>query len=192
MNKKTMRKEIIAKRDQLTFAEQQEKSLRIAEHVLALDALQDATHVFGFLNFGSEVHMQPILDALVARGKHVYVPYTEKGDPIMRIVRYTSMDDLEEGHYGILTPKEQNREWGVKENLDVILVPGVAFSQDGYRIGYGAGFYDRFIASLPQRTYNIGIGYALQHRASVPTEPHDLPVDALVSEEGVFSISERS
>ena len=191
MNKKSIRNEIIARRDALSLQERKEKSEKIKEYVLAQEPVQQADVIFGFLNFGSEVSMKPLLEKLLHDGKTIYVPYTEKGNPEMKVLKLHSYDDLELGNYGILTPKEENRVWGEKEKIDVIFVPGVAFSPDGYRIGYGAGYYDRFIQSLPQKPYKLGIGYSLQRVSSIPIEDHDQPIDALITEDGVY-IPERS
>ncbi len=188
MNKKERRKSIIAKRDALPEDLRKQYSQTIANCILSQEEVKNAQVIFAFVSFGSEVQTHELLAKLIDMGKTVYIPVTEKGVKTMRLAELRSMDDLEIGHYGILSPKADRLVWGDESKVETVLVPGVAFDNRGYRIGYGAGFYDRFFAGLTHKVAKIGIAYSLQVIDEVPADEYDVPVDKFISELGLSII----
>lgn len=192
MNKKEIRKSILEKRDALPEKSRKSYSDTITKCVLAQDEVKNANVIFAFVSFGSEVETHELLEELLRLGKTVYIPVTKKGVPTMRLAQLTSMDDLEIGHYGILSPKADHLHWGEEALVETVLVPGVAFDKYGYRIGYGAGFYDRFFAGITHHVNKIGLGFSLQSVEEVPTDQYDIPVDRFISEVGIYHSIQRS
>lgn len=186
MNKKELRKKILRERDALPVETHREYSKTIENCVLAQDEVKNAQVIFAFVSFGSEVGTHDLLKKLIELGKTVYIPVTKKGVKKMRLAVLTSMDDLVEGQYGILSPKEDKLVWGDPDKVDTVLVPGVAFDKYGYRVGYGAGFYDRFFADLTHDVAKIGIAFSLQTVDEVPTDEYDIPVQKFISEIGLY------
>ena len=112
--------------------------------------------------------------AFFSVGQEEMTPYLVKGD-----------EDLVRGVFGILEPRQNEAARVAIADIDAVLVPGLAFSPtDGSRIGRGRGYYDRFLAHPSCRALKIGIGFSQQFIPDIPTGPYDVPVDALVSEEG--------
>ncbi len=101
-------------------------------------------------------------------------------------------DDLALGHYGILTVKKERRIVVERNTIDLSLVPGLAFDPMGYRLGYGAGYYDRFFASLNSPHPTIGIGYDLQIVDRVPKDPHDVPCNVVLTDKRWLEVPTRS
>lgn len=182
--KKELRDSMIRKRDALPEETRKEYTEIITNCILSQEQVKNAKGIFCFVGFGSEPDTRKLIQTLLTDGKRVFVPKTEKGNPVMKMAEIRSLDELEIGHYGILSPKEDHANWGERSDADVVLVPGVLFDKRGYRIGYGAGFYDRFLAGSPA-PYKLAVGYSMQVVDSVPVNEFDIPVDAFISEMGI-------
>ena len=124
---------------------------------------------------GSEVGTEALIRALLARGKTVCVPRLKGGE--MRSVPYRK--PLERGKYGILQPRE-----GEEITCAVALTPLLAWDREGFRLGYGGGYYDRYFAAHPG-VLRVGLAYAGQAVRELPRERTDIPLHAAVTEEGV-------
>lgn len=188
--KKELRETMIRDRDQLPETEREEFSRVITNCVLAQEEVKRAKGVFCFVGFGSEPDTQPLIRQLLADGKTVYVPKTEKGNPVMELAQIDSLDALEVDYYGILAPGKTDARRGAHTDVDVVIVPGVVFDKQGNRIGYGAGYYDRFLAN-DSSLFKLAIGYSMQVIDAVPVDEHDIPVDAFVSEMGIRRFTEN-
>ena len=124
-----------------------------------------------------EVPTQELLDELVAEGKTVLLPRVVS-DTEMELRRYTGVKDLQVGAFGILEPTGER--FADYETVDVAVVPGMAFDQEGHRLGRGKGYYDRFLPKIPQ-AYKIGICYPTHLLDLVPTDEHDLLMEEVIS-----------
>ena len=167
---RTLRKEI---------PRRHEKSRRIWEKVLEHPAVVEAKTVFLYLSFGTEVETLPLADELVKRGKRVAVPLCDTKTHAMKAVLLPAMENLKAGSYGILEPESDARVIS-KEEIDVILVPALAFDREGYRLGYGGGYYDKFLESFSGRA--IGLAFSDCITDKLPREAFDKPVDEVVTE----------
>jgi 5-formyltetrahydrofolate cyclo-ligase len=98
----------------------------------------------------------------------------------------TSFGELRDGFYGIKEPMEEYVRPTSSEQLDLIIVPAVAYDRRGYRIGYGGGYYDRFLSSLDKDIVTIGIAFDIQIVGEVPVQPFDIPVDMVITESGII------
>lgn len=139
-----------------------------------------------YMPFRQEVDIRALIEEAWDRGKAVYLPKADPEDKKMAVYEVSAFDELEPGAYGIQEPVADDRRRGWREELDLILLPGVVFDRHGYRIGYGGGYYDRFLPTLLPRTLLIGVAFSWQVVDCVPYDAHDQPLDGLVTEEEVY------
>ena len=176
--KRAVRAEVLARRDALDPVERAETGERIVTRLLDLPELRAARAVLAFWSFGSEVPMDPLIARLVEAGVTVALPRIVDGHLEPRTWR--PGEPVAETHFGAHEP-EAGRVLDPPE-LDVVATPGVAFDRAGGRVGYGGGFYDRFLPLTPALRVAVAFGVQLVD-APVPAAPFDLPVDAIVTED---------
>ena len=181
-DKRALRRAVLAERDALSGTERSARSEAIVDRLLGLDEAAGAGAVLGFWSFGSEVDTAPLLHRLRSRGTTVALPRTPDGD-IVPVV-WTPGSSMTETSFGSREPTD-GRVLQARE-LDLIVVPGVAFDRSCHRVGYGGGFYDRLLASTRQGTAAVAIAFGMQVVDQVPTGPLDSPVDAIVTEDDVI------
>ncbi len=163
-----------------------EYSKRIIDTLKATREYQDARIIMCFVSFEDEVMTHQFIKDALAEGKKVFVPHIIKVEKIMVPAEILDFDqDLEPGYYGILSPREDEIRIKDKAEIDLVVTPGVLFDRRGYRIGYGAGFYDRFFSALDPAVPRIAIGFSLQQTEEVPRDEFDLPVHKLITENGI-------
>jgi len=174
----------------LSSEEQRSKSERIAHSVLELPEVTSAGVVMAFLSLPDEVQTESLIAALCEQGKVVAVPHTdvERGQLVPVLLRPGSA--LRQAVLGVPEPEVQ--EPVPVSELEVILVPGRAFDRDGHRVGRGKGFYDRFLAREECQAERVALAYGCQVLEAVPHGSQDLPVDALVTEDGVLRFRQTS
>lgn len=173
----------------LSHDERREKSEAIRRRLLALPELGEAGCVMAYLPMRDEWDTRPFLAALIAAGKRVYVPRSFPAEKRMAPVRLDTLDGLREGAYGIAEPDSD--ETCKPSAIDFMLLPARAFDRQGNRLGRGAGFYDRFLATEGCRGFRCGAGFACQLLAAVPHDEHDLPVQAVVTEAETIRAARR-
>ena len=132
-----------------------------------------------YLSFGWEINTWPMVEWLLTAGKDVCVPVVQKEKKTLIPTWYTKETTMEPGPFGILEP--HNGQTVAPSSIDFIIVPGLAFSRDGYRIGYGGGYYDRFLSAV--KGVRVGLCYS-QFIRNVPVEPWDQPVHYVITERG--------
>ncbi len=189
-DKRALRKEIIAERDLLTDEEIDTKSALIANQFFSLAVFNQAEAVMYFVSFGSEVNTRPLVEETIRRGKTALAP---KAVPQSReLIPSQILDwesDLLPGYYNIPEPRAGALRPFAPEQIDLLVVPGVAFDLKGNRLGYGGGYYDRFFQLLKPRTPLIAIVFDLQIVPEVPTEEWDQRVDCIITEKRVITIN---
>lgn len=212
--KKTIRQEILKKRNQLTKDQIKEKSQLICHKFLASKEYQEAQRIFVFLSFGSEVQTDQIVQAALDGGKEVYVPWIDKDAHQMEAIQIKNLDDLAPGPLGIRQPSTGGRNIlsdirgrnipSDRQNVDsvetvnnypaqlLVCVPGLAFDRQGFRVGYGKGYYDRFFARLEKagvlNPIKMALGFQLQIIDRVPAQDHDVAVDFIFTENEIIEI----
>lgn len=175
--KRAVRAEVLARRDALDPVERAEMGERIVTRLLDLPELRAARALMAFWSFGSEVPMDPLIARLVEAGVTVALPRIVDGHLEPRTWR--PGEPVTETHFGAREP-EAGRVLDPPE-LDVVATPGVAFDRAGGRVGYGGGFYDRFLPLTSALRVAVAFGVQVVD-APVPAAPFDLPVDAIVTE----------
>jgi 5-formyltetrahydrofolate cyclo-ligase len=185
--KDKLRQEILQKRNSLTPEQVQSKSLAIINRLVMLDIYQKATHVMLYLDFRNEVRTIPLIHQLMDAGKKVFIPVTNPEDFTLTISELKDPEeDLVRVHFGLLEPRPDSLRPVDPQIIDLVIVPGLVFDEQGYRIGFGAGYYDRFLVTLSPDVPLISLLYELQLVDQVPREPHDIPVHLLVTEERII------
>lgn len=186
--KRRFRAEALAIRDGLSPEERREAALAAARAVLASSLLEHAAVVMAYAAVRSELDPGPLVEALWERGKSVAFPVADPATRGLTPRAVSGFEEMTPGLYGIPAPPASAPEVPV-DAIDAVLVPGVAFDREGYRIGYGGGYYDRFLARLGSGCVRIGYAYARLVLERVPREAHDLAVDWIATEEGVRACS---
>lgn len=176
--KRQIRRTVLEERDALPPGVRAEWGERIARRAVELPEIRDVRAVMLFSSFGSEVPTEPLIERLHERGIIVALPRIEAGELVP--VAYTPGDPVRTASFGALEPIGSN---GLEPaSLDVVGVPGVAFDRLGGRVGYGGGFYDRFLRGLS--AFRVGLAFGLQVvEEPLPAGRFDLPVRAIVTEE---------
>lgn len=187
--KRELRRSILAKRDAMMEDDRARASLLLTERILGHQWFYRSEVILGFVNYGSEISTVEILEEALKGGKKVYVPKiltspdvncnTEhRQESEMRFYKIESLTELIEGYKGILEPDGTTEEFLYKEEFAdnvLMLMPGVAFDMFRNRIGYGKGYYDRYLAdkeALQFRT--IAVGFKCQMVEEVPAEENDI------------------
>lgn len=186
MDKTSIRNRMKTLRDLIDKKEASHKSSLIVNHLFSLKEYQDAGVVMSYVSFGSEAETRPIIEHALSQGKKVAVPYCiSEGRRLLACV-ITSLDDLIPGTWGILEPSDPYKRVLDPKEIDVAVIPGLAFDRNLNRLGYGAGYYDRFLPSLNEDATKIGIAYDMQMTDALPADPHDIPMDYIITESGII------
>jgi len=182
--KKQLRKQIIAERMSQPDEIVVEKSARVIENIKQLEEFKKAKLVMFYLDFRKEVATGEFLKYCLANGKRVVIPITDTKN--IKLIPSEVQDfpgDLTCGTWGILEPKPECVRPVKSTELDFVVVPGVSFDVRGNRLGYGGGFYDRFLRQTRPDTTFAALAFELQIRDNVYPEEHDYPVHYVVTED---------
>ena len=183
--KDEIRKEFSAKRDMLPEAERKEKSEKICSIAKELVSFRHAEVILLYSPIKSEIDVLPIAEYALSKGKAIAFPRCNTEDRTMKFHFVTSLDQLKEGAYGIKEPTEDAPVYDPLEDkrVAVCYVPGLTFDVYGYRLGYGKGYYDKFLNSYSGCT--IGVTYTELIAPSLPRGKFDIPCNIMLTEKGV-------
>lgn len=178
--KKKIRQNILHIRNALGREERRRASLMLTERILGHQWFYLSEYFLGYACFGSEIDTNDIIREALQAGKKVYLPKVLQAgrSPAMRFYRIETSDELAEGYRGIPEPAGISEEYPYSPriaNATLMLMPGVAFDRFRSRLGYGKGFYDRFLSDKEElRLRTIGVGYACQLVETLPSSPTDI------------------
>ena len=178
--KQSFRKRMLAARDGLADAERTQASSEICRRLESLDEFDRARTVALFASFRTEVSLDDAIVGAIAAGKQVVLPLTRMETHALEFYPVASLDELVPGTYGIREPDPAGRAPADPQTFDLIVTPGAAFDPAGRRIGYGGGFYDGVLAGIRPDCAVVAVCFEVQIANSVPCEPHDKPVSAVV------------
>ena len=186
-SKGEIRKRILQARRALAPEEAAEKSARIVAQLLELPEYRVARTVMAYLDFRGEVQTGPFVRVALAQGKRVAVPVTEVASRRLvpsLLVRYP--EEVAPGTWGIPEPLPEYVRPVPVEEIDLVVVPGVAFDPAGNRLGYGGGFYDRFLPLTRDDCFWVAPAFELQLVDRIEAGPCDCPVHCIVTEERIL------
>ena len=179
MNKADLRAAMLEKRASLNEDEIWLASDAIVEKISGLSAYKKARTVLFYSPFNNEVKITSLIEQAFSQ-KKVCLPRIEHGEGIMSARRIYDLREIKTDRYGILAPPEKARKVEPKE-IDFVVVPLVAFDQTLNRIGYGGGYYDRFLPQCVNAFY-CGVAYSFQKVPQIDAGSHDMKLDAVVTE----------
>lgn len=207
-NKNILRKTILNARDAMEQSEVIRKSKIIIDKLMSMEAWKDSNVIMSYVNFKNEVITIDFIKKSLSEGKRVAVPLVtqiskedcsqSKARKVEKMIIpceiYNLDTDLERSSFGILEPKKDKRREIDVRDIEMIIVPGIAFDINKNRLGFGAGYYDRFLKSIRQkhqentRRHNLTIGIAFEEQLvdTVPVEVHDVPLDIIITEKRVI------
>lgn len=171
--KSEIRKEMIQRRKNMSSDECKIKSNFICKKIMESYVYKNSESIFCYASVNNEVSLDTLIEDAFKNGKKVAFPKVEGNN--IRFYHVKTLEDLAPGYFEIPEP---DSSMPAKEG-DVVIVPGVAFSKNGERLGYGGGFYDRFLSE--NDIYSIGVGYDFQIIPSLPVEEHDIKINEIQS-----------
>jgi 5-formyltetrahydrofolate cyclo-ligase len=184
--KRALRAELIASRARLTLEQRLDKSRAIAARLDELPRFRDARTVALYAPLGTEVDALEVARRLAPRGVRVVFPRSIPGERRLAFAR-CDLEELVRGPLAVREPPAGAPAVDLAE-VDCTVMPGVAFSLDGLRLGRGGGYYDATLEAMPRAT-RIGIAFDAQVVPSLPREPHDAPLDAVVTESRLLTFA---
>jgi 5-formyltetrahydrofolate cyclo-ligase len=183
--KHIIRRKILSERNSRPERELLEKSERIKDNFFRLKEFREAGTVMFYVSKSREVATEDAIRRSLRMGKRVLVPFTDiENHKIIPCELKDFERELDIGAFGIKEPKKSFRRFVRPEDIDLVVVPGIAFDRRGYRIGYGKGFYDRFLGEAKNAEI-VALAYDFQIVSRIPEEEHDVAVGKIVTEDGV-------
>jgi 5-formyltetrahydrofolate cyclo-ligase len=187
LNSHDLRQEKLALRDALSEEIRRTKSNEMVQNLEAVSCYRRAESILYFVNFRSEIITASAIQHGLDRGVLVSLPLTVTKPPSLIIYKITSLrDDLQLGYCDIPEPDPKKCQKIDPAKLDIVIVPGSVFDQRGGRMGYGGGYYDRFLADFAPQATRIGVCFELQMAEKIPLQPHDQLLDFIVTEDCVY------
>ncbi|NSW90638.1 MAG: 5-formyltetrahydrofolate cyclo-ligase [Firmicutes bacterium] len=188
--KKLIRQEILNLRGSLSSEEVNKKSRMIFNKLMTMEIYCNSKIIMCYMDFKNEVKTEGFIKTSLQKEKRIAVPLIDtdmngkKG--IVPCEIYNMDYELEKGILGILEPKKEFKRVLNPEDIDLVIVPGIAFDLRKNRIGYGAGYYDRFLTSIRRDCLKIGVAFELQIVNEITAEAHDVPLDMIITEKRVI------
>lgn len=184
MNKAEARAVMKAKRSKLTESDKQVKDNAIFMSLINDSVFIDSKIIFIYVSFGKEVDTLRIINFALSNNKIVCVPKVIGKTGVMKALKIDSLENMGTSDYGILEPQDNAVEIS-KDEIDLVLVPGLAFDLNGGRLGYGGGYYDRFLSKIRKDALKIGLAYDFQIVEEIYTEEFDILINGIISESGL-------
>ena len=180
--KDDIRKSIKQIREKLSENFVNENSKIIAAKLFSQPAVNDAFVILSYYSAKNEVNTLEIIEKLIIMNKKVALPISKPDRTDLIVSLFSSISELKPGGFGIMEPDPNKLCILQPEQIDIILVPGIAFDRMGNRIGYGKGYYDRFLSSLTHEHVKIGLCFDFQLYDELPCDYFDVPVDYVITE----------
>lgn len=155
---------------------------QILKNLLSSSLWKDARTIGVTVSQGFEWNTRPIIESGWAQGKTVCVPRCIPKEKKLVFYVLDDFGQLEKSFYNLLEPKTEETAKVEKPQIDLLIVPGLVFDKNGYRIGFGGGYYDRFLSDFPNKT--VSLAHSSQIREDLPIGSHDIPVQHLITETG--------
>lgn len=161
----------------------------VKDRVLKLEAFTKARVVACYVSMDDEVETRPIIQSAISGGKRVIVPRVDPSTTELQFMEIRSLSELSPGHFHIMEPSAKSNELPLSA-ADVVLVPVVAWDEEGHRIGYGKGYYDRALKGK-EGAIAIGLAFEFQKFDDVPQTPTDSALDMVVTEKRTITLGRK-
>lgn len=180
--KSLIRRQVLSRRDAIDPREKERKDGIIKDSLLSLPEFQGSSVILFFASFRSEVSTPQLIEEALRLRKRIVLPSVDVSDRQLRLFEIKGLEEIGRGYMGIPEPNvPDDRERDIND-VTLIVMPGAAFDIEGNRLGYGAGYYDRLLSCLRRKIPLVALAYEEQIVESVPAEPHDIKVHAIVTD----------
>ena len=187
MNKDEIRRIIKKRRNSMSENEVTTKSRIIIEKLMKTDEFKNSKNIMIFLSFNNEVYTYDLIEKCIELGKRVIIPYTVKDTyEIIPTVLGNTKEDLKLTSYGYREPKKEKLQPVDEKDIDLTVVPGLAFDKKMNRIGFGKGYYDRYLAKTRIDAKKIALAYDYQVLEEIPSEVFDVKMDSIITDENTY------
>jgi 5-formyltetrahydrofolate cyclo-ligase len=188
-----LRKQILGSRDLMSASERHEKSGSAVKNFWSLPQIKHWSTLFIYVNFRSELETLELIQLCLSQGKRVVVPLVDASAVSMIPLQIQDPEkDLVPGYYGIPEPDPQKSRPVAAREIDAAIIPGSVFDINGGRLGYGGGYYDRFLVNDAPQAKRVGFAFEMQVIENVPVQPHDQPLDILITEKRIVNITHKT
>jgi len=185
--KSVIRRRSGERREGLSDEARAKKSQAIMAYLFEFANFREARTVLFYMNSGSEVATEAMIRKALGHEKFVALPWVDKTEGKIVPLKLDNLDgDVKPGYRGIREPIPQQCKAIPVENIDLAIIPGVAFDERGGRIGHGTGFYDKLIPGLDVTTRKVALAFECQIVSQIPMEPHDRYIDIIITEERII------
>jgi 5-formyltetrahydrofolate cyclo-ligase len=182
--KNSLRVRIKKERGEISPKQKKHADEIIQNNLENLKVFKEAKTILFYVSNEEEAETKQLIKKYLSK-KRIVIPVSNPNEPQLTLCHLEKWEDLQPGHFGILElPKNKHIEIN-HEQIDLIIVPGIAFDENGHRIGYGKGYYDSLLKDLKQTS--IGMAYECQILKSIPHEPHDQPVQMILTEKRLIT-----
>lgn len=186
--KKNLRKSIKAKLSELSLLQYEDQSFEVAQQLFQNDEWIEASTVAITVSKAPEVDTFQIIRKGWETGKRMVVPKCEPKSRNLDFRELKRFSELESVYYGLFEPVVSETNSVSPDEIDLVVVPGLAVSKNGYRLGFGGGYYDRFLKNYQGKT--VSLAFKDQILSEIPVESHDIPVGKIITGEGVIVIGD--
>jgi len=185
--KNSIRKEILKKRDDIPQNIKNDKNEIIKKKLFSLHEFINAEVIFFYASFRSEVETHTMIKESLGMGKRVVLPKVLIDGHRVKLYEIQDINELSPGHMGIPEPSFSNAYSLSIDEVNIIIIPGVAFDYSGNRLGYGGGYYDMLLAQRKMKAPIIALAYEEQLVDEIPSETHDIKIDMIVTDKRVIT-----
>jgi len=179
-DKSSLRKHYLKLLKEQSNEDRSYKSRLIAKQFWELPAIQKAKSILFYASMPGEVDTLAMIEKAFFLGKRVSLPIVEKNQRKLIPTVISSMEDAQQGTYGISEPILDPDKALALKDIDAVIVPGLAFDRLHHRLGRGAGYYDRFLSTLPDTVTTVGLAFDFQLTESLPTQAHDMRLQQII------------
>jgi len=184
-----LREQVLSSRESLSAQDRQLKSAQIIKTLVEHNIFKQAQTIFSYVNFRSEVITDTLIETCLRLGKRLCVPLTIPHRYQLVPYELTNRSHLRPGYYGIPEPNPDTSAQIASHEIDLTILPGSVFDRFGGRLGYGGGFYDRFIENKAPDAVRVGLAFELQIAERLPLMPHDQMLHHLITEKQMLTFN---
>ena len=187
LDKKKTRQRVLQQRRAFSATEKTPAEQRMLKFLQSWEIFRQAKTIHIFISKTDEPDTVPIIECAWESGKTVAVPCVVPDSFELFHSQLKSFEDLSSGALGVLEPSPEGRIAMNPESFDLVIIPGVAFDRQGGRLGYGKGYYDRFLEQTA--AFRLALAFNFQVLEKVPTEKHDVPMNGILTESGIIEVN---